>query len=103
MTVSIIIAVKTWQKNLEECVAKCLELDYPDFEIVILPDGPLDRVFSSDKIKVYPTGAVNPARKRDMALGFARGDILAFIDDDAYPRNDWLPIVTRIRIVINKC
>ena len=25
-----------------------------------------------------------------MALGYAKGEILAFIDDDAYPRKDWL-------------
>jgi len=25
-----------------------------------------------------------------MAIGYARGDILAFIDDDAYPHKDWL-------------
>jgi len=39
---------------------------------------------------VVPTGAVSPGQKRDMAIGYARGDILAFIDDDAYPHKDWL-------------
>jgi len=28
--------------------------------------------------------------KRDIALKAANGDILAFLDDDAYPRSDWL-------------
>ncbi|MFA5356585.1 MAG: glycosyltransferase [Candidatus Omnitrophota bacterium] len=87
MTVSIIIAVKTWQKNLEECVAKCRELDYPDFEIIILPDHEIGDVGGA---QVIPTGPLNPAKKRDMAVGSAKGDILAFIDDDAYPRKDWL-------------
>ena len=93
MTVSIIIAVKTWQKNLEECVNKCLELDYQDFEIIILPDEPLNQPFipkSSTSIKVIPTGAISPADKRDIALKYAKGEILGFIDDDAYPRKDWL-------------
>ena len=39
---------------------------------------------------MVPTGAVSPGQKRDMAIGYARGDILAFIDDDAYPHKDWL-------------
>ena len=90
MTVSIIIAVKTWQKNLEECVGKCLNLDYPAFEILILPDHPLDNAFSHPKVKVIPTGLLTPPRKRDMALDYAKGEILAFIDDDAYPEKDWL-------------
>jgi cellulose synthase/poly-beta-1,6-N-acetylglucosamine synthase-like glycosyltransferase len=99
MTVSIIIAVKTWQKNLEECVVKCLELDYNDFEIIILPDAdmgtvPAKAMPSSLKgtvpIKVIPTGPVKPSDKRDVALKYAKGEILAFIDDDAYPEPDWL-------------
>ena len=90
MTVSIIIAVKTWAKNLEECVNKCLGLDYPDFEIIILPDGELKDAPRDSRIRVIPTGEVSPGKKRDMALAYARGNILAFIDDDAYPRTDWL-------------
>jgi cellulose synthase/poly-beta-1,6-N-acetylglucosamine synthase-like glycosyltransferase len=99
MTVSIIIAVKTWQKNLEECVGKCCELDYPDYEIIILPDSDIGAVLNNAisgsptrivPVKVIPTGAVSPAKKRDLALAHARGEILAFLDDDAYPNKDWL-------------
>jgi len=93
MTISILIAVKTWQKNLENCVAKCLELDYPDFEIIILPDATFDTkdILSRNiPIKVIPTGQVNPADKRDQGLKFAKGEIIAFIDDDAYPDKNWL-------------
>jgi len=95
MTVSIIIAVKTWQKNLEECVDKCLGLDCPEFEIIILPDadiGVIPALVKQGKvaIRVLPTGPVSPAKKRDLAMDYARGEILAFIDDDAYPREDWL-------------
>lgn len=41
-------------------------------------------------IRVIPTGPVNPAKKRDIALNYAQGEILAFLDDDAYPKKDWL-------------
>jgi GT2 family glycosyltransferase len=94
MTVSIIIAVKTWQKNLEECVVKCLELDYPDFEIIILPDA---EIVLKDKflkarvpIKVIATGSLKPGDKRDIGVKCAKGGIIAFIDDDAYPVKQWL-------------
>ena len=88
MTISIIIAVKTWQKNLEECVGKCLKLDYPDFEILIISDNPID--VSYPNVKVIPSGPVSPAEKRDLASQHARGEILAFIDDDVYPEKSWL-------------
>ncbi len=92
MTVSIIIAVKTQSRNLEECVGKCLELDYPDFEILILPDEPFASREHTSRCKwqVIPTGRVSPAQKRDIALKYAKGEILAFLDDDAYPAKDWL-------------
>ncbi|MFH0790514.1 MAG: glycosyltransferase, partial [Candidatus Omnitrophota bacterium] len=95
MTVSIIIAVKTWQKNLEDCVGKCLQLDFSDFEILILPDQRLSRDIPDSRVKVIPTGPVNPAKKRDIALKYARGQIIAFLDDDAYPEQDWLKNAVR--------
>ncbi len=105
MTVSIIIAVKTWQKNLEECIKRCRELDFADFEILVLPDiaeglSPTYLNRSQTKgavpIKIIPTGSVNPAQKRDIAMDYARGEILAFIDDDAYPQKDWLKNALKI-------
>jgi len=93
MTVSIIIAVKTWQKNLEECVARCLELDYSDFEIIILPDaesGAVPLKKGTVPVFIIPTGPLKPSDKRDIALKHAKGEILAFLDDDACPVKGWL-------------
>ncbi|MCU0666122.1 MAG: glycosyltransferase [Candidatus Omnitrophica bacterium] len=90
MTVSIIIAVKTWQKNLEECVVKCGQLDFKDYEIIILPDESFVLPFVMVNVKIIPTGNTNPAKKRDIGLKHAKGEILAFLDDDAYPAKDWL-------------
>ena len=41
-------------------------------------------------VKIIPTGPLKPADKRDIGLKHARGEIVAFIDDDAYPAKDWL-------------
>jgi len=38
---------------------------------------------------------VSPPRKRDIGLKHSKGDILAFIDDDAYPCKDWLKNAVR--------
>jgi len=71
-------------------VGRCLGIDFPDFEILILSDSPLDKRFTDPRIRVFPTGPLSPPRKRDMALVYARGEIIAFLDDDAYPQKDWL-------------
>lgn len=89
MMVSILVPVKGCNKNLRECVEACLRLDYSDFEVMVLPDGMIDLPYS-DRIRIIPTGPVGPAKKRDMAMDKAKGEILAFLDDDAFPRPDWL-------------
>jgi len=86
--VSIIIAVGVPGAYIEECVAHCLKLDYPDVEIIVLPDTPWEP--PDERIRVIPTGKVRPAEKRDRGVHEAEGKIVAIIDDDAYPSPDWL-------------
>ena len=88
--VSIIVPVKNFNPHLEECITYCNKLDYPDFEIIILPDNPISMKKHGKDIKVIPTGPIGPSEKRDIAIDYAKGKILAFIDDDAYPAQDWL-------------
>ena len=92
MTVSIIIAVKAYCENLGECVSKCLELDYKDYEILILPDSGITQedILSHPRLRIIPTGDVTPPKKRDIGAKEAEGEILAFLDDDAYPKKNWL-------------
>ncbi len=91
--VSIVIPAKSFNENLKECLKYCLDLDYPDFEILVLPDFPVE--LSHAAVRVMPTGPVGPSEKRDLALEHCKGEILAFIDDDAYPTRDWLKNATR--------
>ena len=39
---------------------------------------------------IIPTGKVRPAEKRNIGINAAKGDLVAFIDDDAYPDAHWL-------------
>jgi len=86
--VSIIIPVKEINDYIREAILCHLMLDYDDFELLIFSDFESNEVF--ERTKIIPSGNVGPAEKRDMALTYASGDIFAFIDDDAYPRKDWL-------------
>lgn len=89
--VAIIIPLKEINHNLKECIDSCLRLDYPNFEIIVLPDensGVFQ--FHSDKIRIIATSNITPPKKRDFVLDKTDADILAFVDDDAYPIKDWL-------------
>ncbi len=88
MKVSVLIAVKRYNERLEECLAHCLRLTYGDVEILVLPDEAFDH--ADARVRVIPTGPCLPAKKRDRGAQQARGEILAFLDDDAYPAEGWL-------------
>lgn len=93
-SVAIAIPVKQWNPYLAESVAHCLRLEYPaPMEIVVLPDTPCPS--PDPRVRIVPTGVVNPAIKRAVALRQTRSELLAFLDDDAYPAPDWLAQAAR--------
>jgi cellulose synthase/poly-beta-1,6-N-acetylglucosamine synthase-like glycosyltransferase len=70
-----------------------LALDYPDYEILVLPDfGP---ELNSSGVRIIPTGLVTPGAKRNIGIANSSGEICAFVDSDAYPRRDWLKNAVR--------
>lgn len=68
-----------------------LNLDYPDYEILIVSDKKINKI-KLPKTRFISTNKklTGPGEKRDFALKFAKGEIIAFIDDDAYPDRYWL-------------
>lgn len=88
MTVSIIIPVRSITPELRRAIPRLGTLEPAADEIIIIPDRASTEQLP-DRVKIYPKSG-GPATKRDFAARFAQGDILAFLDDDAYPRSDWL-------------
>lgn len=88
---SFIIPVKEINDYIREAVPKILDIDRDDYEIIIYPDEISNEQW--DKTKQIPTGHVGPAEKRTLAIKDAKGEILVFIDDDAYPEKDFLDIL----------
>src|SRR3989344_2078759 len=90
--ISIIIPLYIKTEYFFESVEKCLELDYPDFEILIGVDKKVNIKFSDPRIRVLKTGLLRtgPAEKRDIGIVKAKGELIAFLDDDSFPAKDWL-------------
>ena len=72
----------------KECIQGCLQLNYPNFELLVLPDFGED--LPDSRFRVLPTGPVKPSDKRNMGVDATSGEFVAFIDGDAYPERDWL-------------
>lgn len=88
ITFSVIIPLKKCNAFLEENIKALINGSYKNFEVIVLPDFKEKKTFP--KTKIISTGGVGPAEKRDIGAKKAKGEILAFIDDDAYPSKDWL-------------
>jgi len=94
--ISIIIPVKEINDYLrKETIPAILRQSFQNFEIIILPDRPTKEKFP--KTKIIPSWPKQgPADKRDLGAKKARGEILAFLDDDSYPDKNWLKNAVKI-------
>lgn len=96
--VSVVIACPGNSWMLGECLDALAVQTYRAFEVIVLPDAEIaDFAPSSNHmasrpfaVSQIPTGKVRPAEKRNAGIAAAKGDIVAFIDDDAYPEAHWL-------------
>ncbi len=88
--VSIIIPCKIVDDTTRECLEHCLDLDYDDLDIIVLPDELPTQKILNKKIQIIATGNVKPAVKRNIGMKKAVGTFIASIDSDAYPHPDWL-------------
>ncbi len=88
---SFVIPVKEINDYVRGAVLKILSFKRDDFEIIIYPDEVSDEKW--EKTRQIATGRIGPALKRNLAIRDAKGEILIFIDDDAYPRDDFLDVL----------
>lgn len=93
---TVIIPTRKISKILiEETLPAIEKQSFTSFEVIIVSDvtGRNEKKLLSTYpwLKILHNGQKNrPGDKRDQAAKKAKGDILAFIDDDVYPSRDWL-------------
>lgn len=85
----VIVDYKKDNPLLRECLESLQKQSFTNFEIILLTDYKENLKYPRLRKKSYGR-RVGPAKKRDDGVRMAKGEIAAFIDDDAYPREDWL-------------
>lgn len=90
--VSIIIPVRAPTRELAGSLPRLRAVE-PQAEVLVCPDEITTGL--PETVTVLPTGPRTPPEKRDIASRQARGEILAFLDDDAYPAPGWLEAALR--------
>lgn len=95
---TLIIPVKKINKYVDETVKHIKNQDYKNWELIIVENFSSieTKNYKSKKIKIIYSGKVGPGKKRDIACKIAKGNIVVFLDDDSYPKKNYLSIANKI-------
>lgn len=92
--VSVVVVSRDRPDALMRCLTGLSQLQYPNFEIVVVADRKGDIAVSrsafSDQLKQVLFDRANISEARNIGVSHAAGDVVAFIDDDAVPEPSWL-------------
>ncbi len=91
--ISVVVCSYNGSATIRDCMEGLQKLNYPDFEIIVVNDGSTDNL--ADIVGEYPVMLINSPNRglssaRNTGMHNASGEIIAYIDDDAYPDPDWL-------------
>jgi len=91
--VSVIVCSHNGARTIRETLAALENLAYPDYEVIVVDDGSTDQtsaIASRYKVRLIRTENNGLSAARNVGMNAASGDIVAYIDDDAYPDPHWL-------------
>jgi GT2 family glycosyltransferase len=91
--VSVVVCSCNGAQTIAETLAALEKLEYPDYEILVIDDGSTDHtsaIASRHNVRLIRTQNNGLSAARNQGLKAATGEIIAYIDDDAYPDPHWL-------------
>jgi GT2 family glycosyltransferase len=100
--ISVVVCTHNGSHTLAECLQGLQCLDYPNYETIVVDDGSTDdvaliaRSFSS--VRLIQTENRGLSRARNTGMEAATGEIIAYIDDDAWPDPQWLKYLATLLI-----
>jgi O-antigen biosynthesis protein len=92
--ITVVVCTYNGSHTIRDTLEGLKALDYPDYEVIVVNDGSTDP--TPQIVREYPeTRLINTENQglssaRNTGLYQASGEIVAYIDDDAYPDPHWL-------------
>lgn len=91
--ISVIVCSYNGSRTIRDTLEGLMRLDYPSYEVIVIDDGSTDNLVSI--VREYPVRLLSTVNNglshaRNLGMHLAKGEIVAYIDDDAYPDPHWL-------------
>lgn len=91
--ISVVVCSYNGARTLRECLAGLQRVSYPNFEVIVVDDGSTDATAAiagefNVRLIRQPNAGLSAARNTGWQA--AKGEIVAYLDDDASPDPHWL-------------
>jgi glycosyltransferase involved in cell wall biosynthesis len=101
--ISVVVAVKNERPHIRKCIEALSRQNYAPYEVIVVDgmstDGTyelLEELQETHDFRLLRNPLENAAAGRNRGIETARGDIVAFVDGDAVPYDDWLSQISRL-------
>lgn len=91
--ISVVVCSYNGKRTIRDCFEGLLRLEYPNFEVIVVDDGSTDATAAITReygFRLISTENRGLSNARNTGLEAATGEIVAYLDDDAYPDPHWL-------------
>ena len=92
-SISVVVCSYNGSRTIRHCLEGLKKVEYPNFEVIVVNDGSTDGTEAIAKeygfrVISIPNGGLSNAR--NVGMRASKGEIVAYIDDDAIPDPQWL-------------
>lgn len=92
--VSVVVCTYNGGATLDQCLRSLAKLDYPDYEVIVVDDGSTDDTKAIVARHPFARAIHQPNKglsvARNVGLGAATGEVVAYTDSDCFADPDWL-------------
>ncbi len=95
--ISVVVCSYNGARTIRECLEGLVKLEYPHYEVIVVNDGSTDltaEIAHEYDVRLISIPQSGLSHARNVGMQAARGEIVAYIDDDAYPDPHWLTYLT---------
>ena len=92
-SISVVVCTYNGRRTIRDTCEALLKLEYSNFEVIVIDDGSTDGAVDIAReygFNVTSTPNRGLSNARNSGIEIATGEIVAYIDDDAYPDPHWL-------------